>query len=56
MAYTRPLHPSECLLDVVMSWSNWDDEYKKTTHLVLKSAERLIQLDEVVSCIFVVYM
>jgi hypothetical protein len=52
----RPLHPSECLLDVVMSWCNWDDEYKKTTHLVLKSAERLIQLDEVVSCIFVVCM
>ncbi|XP_052078114.1 arf-GAP with Rho-GAP domain, ANK repeat and PH domain-containing protein 1-like isoform X5 [Mytilus californianus] len=43
----RPLHPSECLLDVVMSWSNWEEEYRKNTHLVMKSAERLLQLDEV---------
>lgn len=43
----RPLHPSECLLDVVMSWSSWEEEYRKNTHLVLKSADRLLQLDEV---------
>ena len=52
----RPLHPSECLLDVVMSWCNWNEKYRKEAHLVLKSAERLIELDEVVSCIFVIYM